>query len=189
MKIFCIKTECLPGEWAGESGALFAPFFSCIHEADAAWIERGDAEKDENYRQIIPYVLLKKASGEFLCYPRHGSEERLHGLYSCGVGGHIDVCDKKNTMRETVYAGMMRELSEELENFDETFIKMEYKGVINETKSAVGRVHLGLVFLAECAEGYEPKAASELAGSFWASKEMISALNMEEWSKLALHLV
>ena len=54
---------------------------------------RGDMEQDPTYKQLISYVIVKNAKGETLVYQRltGGGENRLHGLASVGVGGHMNL--------------------------------------------------------------------------------------------------
>ena len=185
-----METLRLPAEWTGVTCARPADFFSHIERPGlpVLWIERADAEKNEAYKQIIPYTLIEDGAGNFMCYPRHGTEERLRGLYSCGIGGHIDECDNKAGLRETVTAGMLRELSEEITGFDLHRVNIAYKGIINDVESAVSRVHLGLVFHAVCKNGYIPRPAGELSGAVWKSKSQLAALQTEAWSNLALSI-
>ena len=189
MKILCIKTNDLPPAWVTDSCTRAAPFFSQINTAHACWIERASAEKDESYKQIIPYILLQNTAGELLCYKRHGTEKRLHGFYSCGVGGHIDSDDSGETLELTVRRGMERELAEELANFSRAGLDFEYAGLINDTQSAVVRVHLGLVFRALCKPDYVPAPAEELDGAVWKQVPELRTLPLETWSALALRLL
>ncbi len=162
MKICCIKTESVPSEIKKSTGTFSVSYQDILNSEEVVWKERKDAESDKNFQQIIPYVLLKNSEGKFACYQRHGNEKRLHGKWSCGIGGHIDETDNADSIEQIVKNGMSRELSEELKNFDADRIKLSYLGIINEIESNVGQVHLGLVFIAECNEGYIPTAASEL---------------------------
>jgi predicted NUDIX family phosphoesterase len=109
-------------------------------------------------------------------------------LWSCGIGGHIDEDDNRGGFAETVKTGMLRELSEELANFNPNMVNLVYKGIINELDSPVGRVHLGLVYLALCKAGYTPEPSEETAGMEWKTIAQMQSLNMEQWSHLALEL-
>lgn len=84
---------------------------------------------------------------------------------------------------------MYRELSEELKNFQKEKISLEYRGIINEVKTKVGLVHIGLVFFARCLEGYLPEPSDELAGLEWKYIDEIKKLKKEFWSDLALGLI
>ena len=55
---------------------------------------RPTMEEDQSYRQLIPYVTFMR-NGKMLAYKRPvaGNEDKLHGNWSAGVGGHIDMVD------------------------------------------------------------------------------------------------
>jgi predicted NUDIX family phosphoesterase len=189
MKICCVETVKLPSSWIGGTNALPVDFFETVRDDDMRWIERSAAETNPAYKQIIPYIVMQDSAAGILCYLRHGSEKRLHGLFSCGIGGHIDDGDHKGSFAETVRAGMFRELSEEIHNFKPEMVELFYKGIINEVDTPVGHVHLGLVYLAVCKAGYQPEASGETAGMAWKTREQLKFLNMEQWSLLALKLI
>jgi predicted NUDIX family phosphoesterase len=189
MKICCVKTSRLPVEWIEKTASLPSDIFSYISNKDVCWIERSEAENDNTYKQIIPYVVVQNSAGRFLSYPRHGTERRLHGYYSCGIGGHIDQDDARDTFEKTVIAGMIRELSEELSDFRENKAELTYKGIINEKETPVGQVHLGLVYTACCIPDYTPQGAQELRGMEWKTLEELELIKKELWSDLALDLL
>lgn len=60
--------------------------------------KRPECEKDYNFIQMIPYIILRDFHPEtgavtYLTYKRgkKGAENKLHDKYSVGVGGHISV--------------------------------------------------------------------------------------------------
>jgi predicted NUDIX family phosphoesterase len=189
MKICCVDTARLPSEWMAGAVARPVDFFSFVSAADIRWVERSEAETNNAYKQIIPYIVARQSNGHILCYPRHGAESRLHGFYSCGIGGHIDLDDARDTLEETVAAGMMRELKEELANFREDLVELVYKGIINETESPVGQVHFGLVYTCLCLGDYAPEPSEETTGMEWKTPEELKLVKKELWSDLALELV
>ena len=107
----------------------------------------------------------------------------------CTVNIQLDEPDNQNDVVKTIEAGMYRELSEELNNFEKSYIDLKYCGIINEVESEVGLVHLGIVFVAECKNGYVPTAASELKNMEWKSAEEIGKLDKELWTELAFRLM
>lgn len=189
MKVCCIPLTNLSEEIKNSTSSFKEDFYKYIKDEDVKWIERSEAEIDFSYKQIIPYVLLERSDKKFACYIRHGTEKRLHGKISCGIGGHIDEPDKKSTLCETIKTGMLRELGEELQNFDESKIELKYLGIINEIESEVGLVHLGIVYSAKCIESYIPKPSDELKNMEWKTKEEIKILGKELWTELAFKLL
>lgn len=193
MKICCVKTDSLP-KAVTEKTDSFRADFDFIKNENIEWIERKEAETNYSYKQIIPYVILRRQDGKVACYKRHGTEKRLHGLYSCGFGGHIEQCDSGGSVLETVKNGMLRELSEEVSNFSPELFRKEdfelsYLGVINEVESEAGLVHLGIVFIGNCKNGFVPKEADETKGLEWKTFEELSQLHTELWTALALKLI
>lgn len=191
MKICCVKTEYLPKEITQSTCAKKISIKKLFTNPNAqiAWIERSDAETNFEYKQFISYGILINSKNQIACYPRHGNEKRLHGLYSCSIGGHIDEIDKDKNPSKTIQNGLMRELSEELSNFDKTKVKIKFKGVINEIQSEVGLVHLGIVFLIKCKKNYIPLPAEETKGLEWKTLTQLSECKTELWSKLALSII
>jgi predicted NUDIX family phosphoesterase len=189
VKVCCVAKSLFPQELANSTCAEPISIFSIIEQKQVSWIERDIAEKDENYFQLIAYILIRRQDEKFFCYQRTGSEKRLYGLYSLGLGGHIETSDKKETLKETLEFSMLRELSEELSNFEPSKTKMSYLGMINENRTEVGRVHVGMVYLCECLGNYIPLCAQETKISSWKTFNEIKLLQKESWSDLALKLL
>jgi hypothetical protein len=84
-----------------------------LEPKELRFMDRDAAEGDPNFKQLIPYMVIRHGS-QFLAYTRgkKGSETRLHALKSIGVGGHVEPCD--GPARDALQWGMMRELREEL---------------------------------------------------------------------------
>jgi len=111
----------------------------------SGYMSRAEAEKNPDYMQIIPYVILI-SNGMVFRYTRGkgGSEERLRALYSLGVGGHISL-DDESMFEDPYETALERELAEEIEigSSYETAIA----GVLNDDANDVGRVHFGIVHI------------------------------------------
>jgi predicted NUDIX family phosphoesterase len=117
---------------------------SVTSSSNILYLNRGDAEQDPRYKQLIPYVLIF-CRDRILRYRRgkRGQETRLHGLFSVGVGGHISEDDHGLFSNRQGYAeGMRRELLEEvaIDDLNEAAV-----AVINDDSTEVGLVHLGVV--------------------------------------------
>jgi predicted NUDIX family phosphoesterase len=140
---------------------------------------RDSMEHDPAYKQVIPYVVLRDGERFFLMRrTRAGGDARLHDRYSIGVGGHVNPGDRD------LAGGLLREWTEELvADFVPVFRPL---GLLNDDETDVGRVHLGVVFIAD-AQG-RPVAIREtdkLEGWF-ASPADVAAVRdrMETWSQL-----
>ncbi len=140
---------------------------------------RAAMERDPAHKQVIPYLVLRDAGRYFLMRrTRAGGDERLHERYSIGVGGHLNPGDGD------IRTGLLREWHEELEA---AFVPdFRLVGLLNDDETEVGRVHLGIVFVAEA--GGRPARVREtdkLSGGF-ASPDQVAALRdrLETWSAL-----
>jgi predicted NUDIX family phosphoesterase len=113
-----------------------------------------------------------------------GGEARLHHKLSVGVGGHIN--PEGVPPADLVEAGLLRELQEEL-IFDTPF---HYRpvGLINDDQTAVGRVHMGIVYLVEVErESVRVRETEILEGGFvpvGGLPDLVSG--METWSQLVV---
>ncbi len=76
---------------------------------------RFEVETDPEFKQLIPYIVLKHG-GDLFHYRRGsgGTEKRLQALRSIGIGGHISEADAQGG-DDPYQTGMMRELTEEVE--------------------------------------------------------------------------
>ncbi|MEA2059972.1 MAG: phosphoesterase [Thermodesulfobacteriota bacterium] len=194
-KVLCIKRAHLPPQWTEEKSIVrldSQKFYGICAQAGYHWMDRGGVEQDPSFKQIIPYILVQTTAGDQTAvYRRKGSEQRLHDLWSAGIGGHVnqkDITKRADGFADIVKTGMMRELDEEFLKRPENLAPV-FWGTINEEKTDVGSVHLGAVFkiAAENMSGFVP--GSELVDFKWADTVSLSALNMELWSGLALELL
>ncbi len=193
--ILCIKRNLLPGNWVGQK-TIAKPgekeFFDVCSKTGFQWVERDVAETDPSFKQIIPYIILQTTNmRKTAIYKRHGTEKRLHDLWSCGIGGHINSQDNFNessSFKQILIAGMERELDEELIQRPENQIPF-FAGVINEETTAVGSVHMGVVFrlITDTPTQFVP--GDELNEFQWEDTANLDSLNMELWSNLTLELI
>jgi predicted NUDIX family phosphoesterase len=150
------------------------------------------AEKDANFKQIIPYVVLKHEN-KFFVYQRisKGTEERLHNNYSIGVGGHINPIDMdkinrliRNKEQSIIEYGMLKELNEEIKHREDS-IDFRQIGYINFEGNDVAKVHFGIVYLVNLKNPADVREKHKITGKFM-TKEEISAIhdNFEDWSKI-----
>ena len=140
---------------------------------------RADAEDDPAYKQVIPYLVLRDGERWFLMRrTRAGGDARLHDLWSIGVGGHLNPGDGD------VPGGLRREWSEELvADFEPSFTAV---GLLNDDTTAVGAVHVGIVYVADAGgRPVEIRETEKLTGSFVATEQVSLVRDaMETWSRL-----
>ena len=143
---------------------------------------RRELELDSDWKQPIPYAiaLYRTAEGErqlfWMDRLAGGSDRRLHGRASFGVGGHIGADDGG------ILVALEREWREEVETAE--LPRFTPLGLLNDDSDDVGRVHLGIVYLAELAS---PEIAvrerEKLAGSLVSVERAVArASELEGWS-------
>ena len=119
-----------------------------LDPANNFFMDRGKAEDDPSFKQIIPYALFHH-DGKYLHYTRgkSGGESRLHAQGSVGVGGHINPVDERADPlgKATYLAGVEREIDEEL-NITGGH-QNRIVGLLNDDSNDVGKVHLGVVHI------------------------------------------
>ena len=165
-------------DWRGVRAEPLDRYLDVIR-AQGTFRMRSGAEDDHDWKQIIPYLVLRDGERIFLLRrTRAGGDARLHELYSIGVGGHVNPDDGDPL------GGLRREWAEELmADFEPDFQPL---GVLNDDGNPVGAVHLGLVYTADA--GGRPVAVREthkLSGDFATIEEVARVADrMETWSSL-----
>lgn len=188
-EILVIARSALPEEWLPVEGAVAAPWETITTTVEGMpgalrWMARSEAERAPRWKQPIPYLLLRDGDGRVAAYRRGGSERRLHGLWSLGIGGHVERADEDGDLAGTLLRCAARELAEEVPGCDAA---LRYAGAINEERTEVGSVHWGLVFEARVA--HRPAPGPELGELAWLDPREAAALELELWSRLALRLL
>jgi predicted NUDIX family phosphoesterase len=163
-----------------------------IDKKNISFRPRSQMEDDPSFKQIIPYCVLRHADSVFR-YTRGKKmgEKRLHALESIGVGGHISATDDRPLIggAETTYAeAMHRELGEEV------IIDSSYReacvGLINDDRTPVGRVHLGVVHLFDLDSPHvrRREAALTQAGFVRIADLQSNPERLETWSQICMEL-
>jgi predicted NUDIX family phosphoesterase len=194
-KILCIRQDRLPKAWMAKTAVVpmdFSAFVDHCTRAGHEFVNRIPAEEDTGWQQVIPYIILQTRDlGKTAVYLRQGSETRLHDLWSAGIGGHINPRDQTvlgESFQTILMSGMARELDEELTQRPPADLPV-FCGIIHETVTDVGRVHLGAVFriLTQTPASYVP--GPELFRFQWVDTNRLASMNMELWSCLAMDLL
>ena len=161
------------------------------------FMPRSRVEVNSSYKQIIPYIVLRCADKCFT-YLRAGSEGRLTGKYSIGIGGHLNPKDYLGVLSDVPMNGAKREFWEEL--FIEKPIISDHMWIdagfrsnpyyLYDPRDSVGQVHFGLVYLInvspDLSERIRLLEEGEVVG--WKSKEELQGLGdeLEGWSRLVV---
>ena len=180
----------------------------------AFFARRDQVEEDPSLKQIIPYTVVRHDARIFLVgRTRRGSETRLREKLSIGLGGHINPGDNQPELFAggaaasgnddgTVEAGwrpaegesagtlvdaaMARELTEEVDL--PAGWRAHPVGVLNDDVEPVGRVHFGLVYLADVPSlDVRIRETTKLTGAFATIAEVHDAYpRLESWSQFIL---
>jgi predicted NUDIX family phosphoesterase len=145
---------------------------------------RGEAEVDPDWKQVIPYLLIRDGEQLFLMQrTAAGGDARLHDRWTLGIGGHLNPEDGG------VIAGMRREFHEEMTAAWEP--QADFLGVLNDDSTPVGQVHVGLVFAADAAgRALAVRETEKLRGSFVEPFEVRPVYDrLETWSQFLFDLV
>jgi len=140
---------------------------------------RPEAEVDETWKQVIPYLLLRDGERIFLMRRSSaGADARLHERWSIGVGGHLHPGDGDPV------TGLLREWREEIEA--DWLPEPRPLGLLNDDSTPVGRVHLGLVYEADArGRAASIRETDKLSGRFAAPAEVRAVYaGLETWSQL-----
>jgi len=150
------------------------------------FMERFLVENDPNYKQIIPYLIIKFKNKYFM-FQRFpiGAEDRLFHKYSVGIGGHINEKDVKKN-EDLINSGLEREFGEEL-IYNK---KLSYKivGLINDDFDEVGKVHFGIVYLIEIeTPEIRVREYSKMEGRLVDKEDLLKYKDkMERWSQILI---
>jgi predicted NUDIX family phosphoesterase len=152
---------------------------------NAQFLARKIAETDFNFKQIIPYVIVRHENRYILMRrTTKQTEARLHDKYSIGVGGHINDQDMSKGIENIIHQGMRREIDEEIHIKSER--SCELVGVINDNSSEVSRVHMGLVYILTAGSSDFTIVELDNYTASWATVEemALSYDKMESWTQI-----
>lgn len=144
------------------------------------FIARDVAEVSPQYRQIIPYVVIRHGDECFvLRRTKKQTEARLHDKVSLGIGGHINP-------GHDLRAGLQKELDEEVRVGGAH--TLTFVGILNDDSTEVGRVHLGAVYLLDASTRDVEVLETEKMHGEWMPLAALAGLReaMESWSAIVL---
>jgi predicted NUDIX family phosphoesterase len=153
-RVLVVPTELLHrlGYFQGFTADIERYLGELLNPSHASYRPRGEMEHDPSFKQLIPYVVFRHVDAhgqESVFQYRRGKgqgEKRLHAKRSIGIGGHICLDDEANERELHPYEeGLQRELREEV--VIGSCYSQRLVGLINDDKTDVGKVHLGVVHL------------------------------------------
>ena len=205
--VLCISRDALTEQSIPPSVQGIFPFnLDKVSSEDFHFINRKIVDSDKElyknmayyFPQILPYIAVTDGEGKYLSYSRNGTETRLHGSRSIGIGGHVDIYDSYDTYNEedtywqsieaTILSACRRELEEEISLTcagDWLVSKTNLGKLIVDTTNPVGEVHVGL-FSKLVYPHAQPQ--EELHDAKWLTVDELKASidEYENWSKLII---
>jgi predicted NUDIX family phosphoesterase len=159
--------------------------------ANCRFLARNVAETDYQFKQVIPYIVVRHQDRCLLIWrTSQQTEARLHNLYSLGIGGHINNTDIPTANSNLILTGMRREFAEEIAVDGEE--SCELAGIINDDSTDVSRVHMGFVFVMRTSTPhYTIMEPGKYTAAWKTSGELADHYGrMESWAQIVYdHLV
>ncbi len=150
--------------------------------ASGSFLPRSEVESEPGWQQIIPHLVVV-ADGAVLAMRRlqGGTERRLRGQVTIGVGGHINAEDGEPPTAWR--SGCQREWSEEV-ICDRSLVGRPV-GLIKDDAGAVGQVHLGVLIMVDASSAVVGvREREKLQGRLTPLEELsVFYLEMETWSQ------
>ena len=187
-QVLVVKREKIEKYISGKNGLIKknVPELLEIIRTEHEYMPRPEAEERPDFKQIIPYVILRQGDKVFVTRRlSKGGEARLHGKISMGVGGHINPVDEQGNM---LMRGLWREIHEEVELTKHG--ELCSCGFINDDSNSVGSVHLGACFTLETEGEVSVKETEKLEGLWMTLPELKENYDfMETWTQIALEVL
>ena len=179
-RVLVVPRSAVPDEagWHGLRTDGLEAFLDRVAEV-GRFEPREAMEIDPSHKQLIPYLVLRDGRDYFLMRrTTAGGDARLHDRWSIGVGGHLNPGDAD------LFGGLRREWREELvADFEPAF---EPLALLNDDTTAVGAVHLGVVFVADAAgRSVAVRETDKLEGAFRSPADVAAVADrLETWSRI-----
>lgn len=173
---------------------------------DTFFMDRDKAEEDPNFKQVIPYILIRDQRGHYFRYQRTKKvgEQRLAKNYSVGIGGHLNQsdlgfpCHEKSDWFGGIYnIGRNREIKEEIEFLNNNWYNAQIPsdewynvtriGFLNDDSNPVGSVHFAVLEMLTLIPGISIELEDDaLTDGKMDNLGNISKLNLENWSRIVV---
>lgn len=191
-QVLCIERAVFESEFGKAEGYIpdCGLWLNILRYENLRWFPRRYCENRPRLKQLIPYCILTSEQGEVYAYQRTKTvgEQRLAGLWSVGIGGHINMLDAwdVNEGLDMVDRAVQREVNEEVILSDGLKSWM-YVGLLNSCENPVDKVHLGLVFTIKTKGCVVDNTTEHIQGRFFSVEELKQELKQfEEWSKMLI---
>jgi len=194
-RVLVVPTELFHrlGYFQGFCGDMDRYLGELLSPENTSYRPRAEVEEDPGFKQLIPYVIFRhvdqRGRETVFQYTRGQGmgEGRLHRKRSVGIGGHVSAADADSDGGVSPYdEGMRRELEEEVQI--RTPYRVRCVGMINDDRTEVGKVHLGVVYLFDCERpDVYPNETDLIESGFRDIGEILADLSgFESWSEICL---
>lgn len=148
-EVMCIPTEILfeKGKWDGLKRDNLEEYYKLLLD-NHVFIQRGLAEEDTNYKQIIPQCILRHNGKYYLHKQVNGTDKRLSNKYPLFLGGHVEKFPvEQGDIRDMIEIALDIEIHEDA-YINANIIGRKFLGLIYiEDGNPVNYVHVGLAYL------------------------------------------
>lgn len=180
------------GPFQGLQADVTAYIPRILEARNTRYIPRSVAEDDPSFKQIIPYVLVRR--GRTLLHYVRGKasgEKRLVAKGSIGIGGHINHRDEDlfGSGLDFYEEAVRRELHEELRI--DADLTTRIVAVINDDSTPVGQVHFGVVHICELGDEHVSRGEPCITEMRFLTLDDLEERreHMETWSQFCLDFV
>lgn len=193
--VLCVPTKDLyakVGYWRGLREP--SPEMWRVLAKKSVFRPRAAVENDPTLKQIISYTLFISDNRIFVMKRLNSqAESRLRGLYSVGVGGHMNkVKDiewpgkrRISDLKALVGFNTVREIREEVSVAGNPPVGV--LGFLNDDETPVGKHHLGVVSLVRLSSPIlAVKENDKMLGAWVEFSHLADVKPMESWSALVL---
>jgi predicted NUDIX family phosphoesterase len=194
-RVLVVPTELFRrlGYFQGFNGDVDRYLGELLSPQHTSYRPRREVEVDPSFKQLIPYVIFRHTDGRgrqtVFQYTRGTGqgEGRLHRKHSVGIGGHISAVDADCDAGGNPYQeGMRRELEEEVAI--DTPYSARCVGMINDDRTEVGSVHLGVVYIFDVDRpAVRPRETEIIHSGFRPVEEILADMTgFETWSEICM---
>jgi predicted NUDIX family phosphoesterase len=140
-QILVVARENLKLDWQGLKTNNLADYLEIIKN-QREFKARGLMEQDENYKQIIPYMIFKFEEQLFLMQrATQASEERLKNKFTLGIGGHVRELDLNNLSPSNLSPSNLNNYSSEYRQNNNSYHKNSISiNKVSENNSLTGEI-------------------------------------------------
>lgn len=175
--IHCVKADLIRALEVGQGVSVYPGLTDVLdNRVIKIYRERDQVENDPTYKQVVTYTVVG-FDGKVLSYRRRTGDDRLTGLKSIGIGGHVEDRD------EDIRFAAERELEEEIGMYSGGWGNNVL--TINDDSDDVGLHHIGVVQYVKLI-AYDPDFEDSIIDPELVCLEDVDISEYESWSQLLI---